>query len=290
VEPGEAGDNLKVALYSERANHGRFNTVWDYGDAGSLMSWMLDRGSMFTQAEQQRFAKAVIGAFLARSLQGETGYDAFFRDPRAGRSWLPDDVVETHWETSGRVVVEDFSSGRIDADRHPVSGFESVKSVDPPTRDGTTQRDRATRLTWSGEALYEIAVGPPIAAAVDPAGSLVFAMTPCVDGAAVAADPLVELRLRNEQVAAVRLSDVAPARPLLPTRIWKIAALNDRYLPTEKRIIPAERFLQTYEIELSEFARVLPDFDPDEIVGLTFRFDGSGSVFLDDIAFEPPVD
>jgi hypothetical protein len=115
-------------------------------------------------------------------------------------------------------------------------------------------------------------------------------MTPCVDGAAVAADPLVELRLRDGQVASVRLSDVAPARPLLPTRLWKIAALNDRYLPSEKHVLPAERFLQTYEIELSEFARVLPDFDPNEIVGLTFRFDGSGSVFLDDIAFEPAVE
>jgi hypothetical protein len=281
-------DHLKVALYSERANHGRFNTVWDFGDAGALSSWMLDRGSMLAPAEQQRLARTVIGAFLARSIQGETGYEAFFREPRAGRAWLPDDVIETHWESSGRVVVEDFATGRIDRDRHPAIGFETVTSGDPPLRDAATQRDRAVRLVWSGPARYDIAIDRSVAAAIDPDGSLVFAMVATLDGSAPV-DPIVELRSADGLRAAVRLGDVAPVRPLLPTRLWKIDGLGDRYLPAEKHVLPAERFLQTYEIELSAFEEATPGFDPTRLVSLSIGFGGAGAVFLDDVAFEPPV-
>jgi hypothetical protein len=282
-------DHLKVALYTERANHGRFSSVWDYGDTGPLSSWLLDRGSMLSAAEQQRLAKAVIGAFLARSLQGQASYDAFFREPRGGREWLPDDVVETHWQSSRRVVVDDFTAGRIDGDRNVATGFATVTSGDPPLRDGTTQRDRATRLAWSGKARYELAVDRSTAAAIDPHGALVLAMAAANDAAAPV-DPIIELRTADGLTVAVRLSDVAPARPLLPTRIWKLAGLGERYLPTERHARPAERFLQTYEIDLSAFTAASPGFDATRIVGLAICFEGQGEVFLDDVAFEPPVE
>jgi hypothetical protein len=67
----------EVAAYSQRANHGRFNSIWDTGDAGPLTSWMLDRGSLLSADQQEDLAKALVGAFLARSLEGRIEYDAF---------------------------------------------------------------------------------------------------------------------------------------------------------------------------------------------------------------------
>ena len=100
TEVGPGG--LKAAVYIGRANHGRFNTVWNDGDAGPVHSWMLERGSLLSAGEQQRAAQAIVAAFLARSLQADLRYDAFLHDPRAGRAWLPDDVIET----TGRPATE----------------------------------------------------------------------------------------------------------------------------------------------------------------------------------------
>ena len=80
-------------------------------------------------------------------------------------------------------------------------------------------------------------------------------------------------------------------RPLFSTRRWKFDALGDRYLPSEKLTSPVERFLQTYEIPLSAFTRPMPrpDGGPAGLDLVTIRFEGSGTAYLDDIAFEPPV-
>ncbi|HET9457483.1 MAG TPA: hypothetical protein VFO78_09090 [Candidatus Limnocylindrales bacterium] len=277
---------LKVALYAERANHGRFSSVWVTGDAGSMLSWLLDRGSMLAPAEQQHLARAVIGAFLARSLQGQTAYDAFFREPRAGRHWLPDEVVASHWESSRRVVLDSFTEGRIDEKRHEAIGFAKVTSGDPPLRDGTSQRDRATRLAWDGEARYELSVDRATAAAIDPGGALVLAMVTAADRAD-RVDPLLELRAADGRTAALRLSEVVPARPLLPTRLWKLTELGERYLPGEALAYPVERFLQTYEIDLAAFTAAAPGFDPTRITSVAVCFEGEGAVFLDDVGFEP---
>jgi dienelactone hydrolase len=282
-EPG----HLKVAVLSHRANHGRFNSVWDIGDAGPLDSWMLDRGSMLSMAEQQRLAKTVIGAFLARSLGGETGYDAFFREPRSGRAWLPDDIVETHWQSSERILVEDFTEGLVDRERNEPLGFASVTSADPPLRDGTKQRDRAASLTWANPASYTVAVDATIRGRLEPDGSLVFAAAASDDATPV--DTVIELRTLDGQVASVRLADVAPGRPSLPTKLWKIDGLGDRYLPSERQPLPAERFLQTYAIDLAAFRTRDggPSLDPARLASITFRFEGSGALYLDDIGFEP---
>lgn len=283
TEPG----HLKAAVFSHRANHGRFNSVWDIGDAGPLDSWMLDRGSMLSMTEQQRLAKAVFGAFLARSLQGVTAYDAFFREPRAGRAWLPDDIVETHWQSSERTVIEDFSEGTVDPLRNEPVGFAAVTPADPPLRDGSKQRDRAVSLTWTGPAIYTVAVDASVRDRLDPDGSLVFSAA-ASDGA-TPVEAIVELESVDGRVASARLGDVAPGRPALPTKLWKIDGLGDRYLPGERQPLPAERFLQTYAIDLTEFRPHDggPGLDPSRLASIAFRFEGRGALYLDDIGFEP---
>jgi len=283
-----AGDHLKVALYSQRANHGRFNSVWDTGDAGALASWMLDRGSILSADDQQRLAKTAIGAFLARSLNGETGYDAFFRDPRAGRDWLPDDVVLTHWASSGRVEpTVELRPGQPDG---PVAtGFEIAGSRDPMLRDRTVIGDASLYLTWSGPASLHVPL-EAVADRIDPTGRLTISLGLATEAPAEPVDPLdplIVLRDAAGTAAELRLADVSPMRPLLPTRLWKLDVLGDRYMPAEKIAWPAERFLQTHAIDLARFIDAAPDLDLGTLVSVSIEFDGRGSVYLDDIGFEP---
>jgi len=279
------GDHLKVALYSQRANHGRFSTVWDTGDAGPLTSWMLDRGSILSMDEQQQLARAAIGAFLARSLFDETSYDAFFADPRSGRAWLPDDVVLTHWESSERVVAADFDDGLVNGGSIAATGFDSVLLRDPLLRDRATQDDRAVLLSWSDAASYRIALEPQVRAGIDPDGRLVLSIAAGDEG--VVPDPWVELRTADGGSATVQLDDLVPLRPPLPTRLWKLDWLGDRYLPTERLHWPAEHFLQTYAVPLSAFVEVTPDLDLERLEEVVIHVAGSGSMYLDDVAFEP---
>jgi hypothetical protein len=281
-------DNVKVAVFSQRANHGRFNSVWDDGDAGPLPSWLLDRGSLLSSPEQQRLAKTVVTAFLERSLRGATGYDAFFRDPRAGRAWLPEDVLETHWETAARVSVAADGPVADDRERSQSSGFDRVAGLDPTLRDGVPQSDRAMALKWSRPSAYTFDVDPALVGRIDGSYSLVFSMAPWIDPG-YPVDPLIELEFEDGATLGTRLSALSPSRPLLPTRIWKIDGIGDRYLPSERRVLSAERFLQTHELPLDALLGGAQHVDAAAIRAIRFRFDEPRSVLLDDVGFEPAV-
>jgi Chlorophyllase enzyme len=286
LSPGSG--HIKVALFSQRANHGRFNSVWDDGDAGPLPSWLLDRGSLLSAREQQRLARTTVTAFLARSLDGDTAYDAFFRDPRSGRRWLPDDVIETHWETSSRVVVDAVGPAAIDPDTGRAAGFDRVAGVDPTLRDGVPQADRAIALRWSAPASYTVPLETAHLRHLDRTDSLVFSMSPWVDPGRTV-DPLIELEFRGGLTTSVRMSAVSASRPLLPTRLWKIDGAGDRYLPSERQVLGAERFAQTHALPLAALLAGSPETDVDALRAVRFRFDTAGSVLLDDIGFEPGV-
>jgi dienelactone hydrolase len=285
-DPGS--DHVKIAIFSQRANHGRFNSVWDDGDAGPLPSWLLDRGSLLSAPEQQRLAKTVVTAFLERSLRGAKGYDALFREPRAGRAWLPEDVLETHWETAARVSVA--ADGPVADDREPSqsSGFDRVAGLDPTLRDGVPQSDRAMALKWSRPSAYTFDVDPALVGRIDGSYSLVFSMAPWIDPG-YPVDPLIELEFEGGAMVGTRLSALSPSRPLLPTRIWKIDGIGDRYLPSERRVLSAERFLQTHQLPLDAMLRGAQHVEGDAIRAIRFRFDEQGSVLLDDVGFEPAV-
>jgi dienelactone hydrolase len=277
-------DNLKVAIYAGRANHGRFNTVWDDADAGPIHSWMLDRGALLDAADQERLAKALVGAFLARSLQGDHAYDAFFREPRAGRSWLPEDTVESHWESGGRVAIGSLSGARLDRDRLLQAGFTEAASADPMLRDGSMQGDSALRLAWTDSVELEAPIDLDESATIDPDGWLTISLgTP---GERVP-DPIVVLRDASGHESAQRLSDVSPPRPVIPVSLWKIDHLGERYLPAEALRWPAERFLQTHAIPLESFAAVDPELDRSRLAAVILRFTEAGTAFLDDVGFEP---
>ncbi|HWV58442.1 MAG TPA: hypothetical protein VNZ57_13395, partial [Longimicrobiales bacterium] len=278
-----ADRRIKVALLSQRANHGRFNSVWNDADAG-LASWMLDRVSILSPAEQQQLTRAVVLAFLRRSLFDDRAYDAFFREPRSGRHWLPDDVILSHWETSDRIDIADFDVGGLITRTFDASGFDVAILRDPELRDRTFQGDLALYLRWSRPATVQVNLDPGTSARVDPAGRLTLSIF--ADSGGSLPDPVVEVRAGGES-AAVRLGTVVPFRPLPRPRVWKNDTLAKRYVREAPPPGVVERFLQTYAIELSHFTAVNPDLDLTALEAVLLHFDGAGSAFLDDLGFEP---
>lgn len=276
------GNHLKAALFSHRANHSRFNSVWGDDDVGPA-SWMLDRGSILSVAEQQRLAKTVVGAFLARSLFGQTQYDAFIRDPRAGRHWLPDDVVQSKWASSARVLAVDFADCGASAF---ADGFDSMLCVDPLLRDHSPQGQFMASLAWSRTALLLFRVQQGIANRIPPDGSLTFSLLPASTMPVL--DGLIELRDESGESAVVWFADIGPLDSAIAARHWKLEFLGQRYDPSPVPPLPAEHFLPTYAVPLHRFTEANPQFDLARIATIGFRLEGHGAVFLDNIGFEPP--
>ena len=99
---------FKAGIWIRRANHGRFNTEWDLGDAGPQADWLLDQAALLSPAEQQDVAKTAIGGFLEASLLGRDGYRSMFAVPAAGRDWLPYDAYVTRLVEGSTAMLADF--------------------------------------------------------------------------------------------------------------------------------------------------------------------------------------
>ena len=101
------GGWFKAELYIDRANHGQFNTVWGRSDAGYPLGWFLNLKPLLPPEEQRRIARVYLSAFLEATLNGKAEYRALFRDPRAGKQWLPDTLYLSRYrDASFRALAE----------------------------------------------------------------------------------------------------------------------------------------------------------------------------------------
>ena len=62
---------------------------------------LLNRRPYLSGEDQRREGRTFITAFLEASLRDANVYRALFRNPAAGRAWLPDDVIVTTWHEAG---------------------------------------------------------------------------------------------------------------------------------------------------------------------------------------------
>ena len=91
---------FKASLYSYRANHGQFNTVWGDSDIGQPGSVILNRAALLTPEAQRKIGAVYISAFLEATLRDNPAYLQLFRDARSVRAWLPDDLYITRFQDS----------------------------------------------------------------------------------------------------------------------------------------------------------------------------------------------
>jgi dienelactone hydrolase len=104
----EGKDYFKASVWSYRANHGQFNTVWGDDDWGWPFNLLLNRKPLLTGDEQRRLGGVVMSGFLEATLNGRDEYRTMFRDLRTVSGWLPEDYFISRYEDTGFTILADF--------------------------------------------------------------------------------------------------------------------------------------------------------------------------------------
>src|SRR5579864_8233166 len=109
VKYTQPGPWFKAEIYTYRANHGQFNTVWGRSDAGEgPLSWLLNLKPLMPGEEQRRISKTYISAFLEATLHDRREYVPLFQDWRVARGWLPDTLYINRYQASSYVPLAGF--------------------------------------------------------------------------------------------------------------------------------------------------------------------------------------
>ena len=275
------GDYLKSALYIAGANHGQFNTLWGAYDQPAPFSSLLNVEGLLPAEEQQAVAARLMEAFLNLTLRGDHSGEALLTrwDSHAGA--LPETVYVQCYERSSFRPIADFEEDS-DLETATLEGASlhaagvSVWTEERMT-DGAAPGTHALRLRWTGRASYTAALPP-----TDTAGlHLSFDIADLDTGRVEREDyRLLDCQLRltdsGGRTATAQLSDFATVYPPLPVRTDKLDFLFDT--------CTYRHALATVSIPTEAF-RGGDGFDPTSVAELTFLFDSSGEVMIDNIGW-----
>ncbi|HET7169167.1 MAG TPA: hypothetical protein VFI69_08175 [Candidatus Limnocylindrales bacterium] len=277
-----AGDGFKAALWSYRANHGQFNSVWGRGDFGPYSGAVFNLAPLLDPADQEDIARTAIGAFLEVSLHDQDAYRGFFQRPMTGREWLPDDIV----------IVRS-----VDGDQRPLMDGEPDRFVDGLTErpaDATTrpvqmplralqpdQSTRALEVAWepgagtAGWGLTGIASLGGIAQTTELRFALADARS--ADGTTPPLVGWLDATTTDGTTVSLPLERLGTPPPPLPVRLGKIDLLTAASGIDVALRSPAERVLQTYAVPMSMLEAVDARFRAVDLDTIAFRFErGSG--------------
>jgi dienelactone hydrolase len=292
-----SGDEFwfKSAVYIERANHGQFNSEWGRTDLGGFpAAGLLNLAPIMSEADQQQIARLFIAAFAEVALYENSAYLPLFQDPRSGRAWLPETLYLTRYSDSRTTIIADFEED-IDVTTASVAGasFSGIglttwyeKLVD--LKSGNQQAN-AVFLGWHDEETGETAVysltleESEIQVAAD--SRLVFNLADArlnpIGPDWQPLDLTVELVDGSGQTAQLPLSSYAPLPPPITFHTLKAPILET----SDTR--SSEIVFHSYAFPLLAFQADNPDFNPDRLAAIHFRFDRSpqGLVALDEIGF-----
>ena len=275
------GDYLKSALYIAGANHGQFNSLWGAYDQTGSFAPFLNMESLLDQADQQRIACLFIKAFLDVTLREDDTHRALLTDWDSYRSQLPETVYVQCWESSGFTPVADFEEDS-DLKTGTLEGSSiSAESMRLWTEElaGFGGSDtHAARLRWTWRGKYAVAFPETDLTDRDVSFDICD-----LDSAAIRRGDLNlvdgELVLTDAEgrTASARIRDFATIFPILPVWTDKLDFLfgTQAYKRAFATVtVPAEGFAAQGE------------FNPSQVVQISFAFDGSGEVLLDNIGFE----
>lgn len=271
---------LKASVYIYGANHGQFNTVWGRYDQKSLEAWLLNVEPLIKPEEQTQIAKVYISAFLEATLQGKEEYKQLLRDPRWGRSWLPNTVYITQYADGHYQYLADFE--KLDP-----SFWE--KQYGTNLRIWRQQKlhrgcTRAVFLGWDRIEGYQMpsytVETPPLKATT--MSSLVFSMADAIDDpSGEGVDLTVEVSDLFGESATLPLSHYSDLQPSLRACIWKIKFLECS--------APSDNVYQSFCFPMQDFIDKNPRFNPHYLTKIRWIFDRTPSweVILDDVAIRP---
>jgi dienelactone hydrolase len=290
---------FKAAIWSYRANHGRFNTAWGGDDQGPFSGAQLDLAPLLTAEAQEDLSKTAIGAFLEASLHGRDGYRGFFARPAVGAEWLTaaHDIVLVR-STDGMVhPLTAISPDRpVDGLTLTTDGFTTTHAMVVPLRAlQPDQRGTAVNARWSaGASAATWALGGIGGLDLGLRGGSTLRVA-LADGRDPGARPLDPLDLAIEVVdvdgtaVALPLDGVGRLPPPLPVRLVK----DERLVVTTTIDLslrsPVERVLQTYAIPLAMFEAADPAFSSADLETVRLRIGRSepGALWIADAGLRP---
>ncbi|HYU35420.1 MAG TPA: hypothetical protein VEW48_24980 [Thermoanaerobaculia bacterium] len=149
------GSHFKAALYSYRANHGQFNTVWGDADAGWPTSVILNRKALLAPEQQRHLGAVAISGFLEATLHDKPAYERMFRDLRSARGWLPEDLyINRFQDQTFRAVIDseedvDVSTAALEGAQIDGRNLTLWKQKDLAFRQGEgTKQNQVVYLGW----------------------------------------------------------------------------------------------------------------------------------------------
>jgi dienelactone hydrolase len=291
-------DAFKAVAYVYRANHGNFSTVWGSNDHGFSGSTLLNRAGLLKPEEQRTAGKVFMTAFLEAALMDKADYRKVFITPAGAREWLPQDVYVTQYQDAsfkavnthdrlGKVELADMKQMKVET-----HGLINPAKPELPLRDAQSQANKALLAQWEAGAnpFYSLTLlqGKDALFSLKGDERLVFSLGNAMQDNT----PLyvtVELVDAQGEVAAQPVNRFGIVPPPLPAKLEKSnrvsKALGSEFFPKLKT--PYEQMLQSFEIPLSAFTAVNPDFDAAQVETIRFRFNDEkgGRMYVDEVGF-----
>ncbi len=149
---------MKAGIFTYRANHGQFNTVWGSFDTGNPVNMILNQQPVLLAGEEQRqVARVYIAGFLEATLHGKKEYVPMFRDHRTVANWLPKTVFLNQFEDSNYRTVTDFEK-TIDITKASIPGGQQTgenltvwRHKDLKSRGDWNFKKKGLLLGWESE-------------------------------------------------------------------------------------------------------------------------------------------
>ncbi len=274
------GPSFKSELWIYRANHGQFNTVWGRRDSWGPLAWFLNTKPLMTPEDQRRVAQVYIAAFLEATLRNRREYLPLFRNPQAGREWLPDQVYLNRFEDASYQTIAafnedpDLTTTTLPGGRASAEGFVLWREGRIPLR--LWQRDyNGLFLGWNrqdGQAAPWYQIELP-ATRLLTANSVLQLSVAALDedppgldnksrsGEREAPDFTIELETAHGGIARRAVSQLGAIAPPLRIRLTKLAMLEEGG--------SAEPVLQSVAAPLAAFGSI----DPTQVKKIRLRFD-----------------
>ena len=294
------GYHFKAGLYLHRGNHGQFNTVWGRRDAGPPSSWLLNLAPLVDGETQRQVARVSISAFLEATLHQRLEYLPLFRDPRAGRAWLPEVELVSQFSDSRTAPLATFEedldvlTATFPGARVETTGLALWREEELLFRDDQKQGTSAVVLGWTPEsrgassAVYAIRF-PPEGAAFDPTSRLTFFLSGSTErpnGEDEAEEPRetpsveIEVEDLDGEKGRIDLSELAPLAMPLEVQFLKLAWLN-----LEAHGRTWEPTLSSYEVPLETLLARNPEIDVARLKAIRFLLtsEGGSVIVLDDV-------
>lgn len=275
----DARDQFKAAVYLQRANHSRFNTIWGETDFPPPWGWFLNTQPLHSPETQREIARTLVAAFLDATLRGERAAMEMFTTSQ--KNFLPSDVYVTQFEDPSFRVLADFEEDEnLETTTAPTGTIRGENLTEWREsalifRNGRKpQNNRAVWLRWNApNAMYAIGVPDVLARELDSKRVLVLNIVNADSSRAI--DFTVALVMQNGNVVRMPLSRYGNVPPTLRAKISKLDWLNARLWHESPEYV-----FQTIELPLKEIdARGLKE------VQLRFDQTEAGAILLDRIGF-----